>query len=268
MTLKKLSLGLLICLMPLGTAFAQNAKDIISVRVLTGARITAERHISALHLQLKPGWKTYWRSPGKTGLAPEISFVGSKNLKSIRILWPSPIVFGPKEMWSIGYKDRLVLPLRLTPKDKTAPVALTLDALVGLCENICVPAEFTLSQILRAGAKKRSPKIVAALVDKPASGRKADLQKIACRFSRSNDDISVKITLNLPHVGNREVMMIEYEQPNHWVMLSSSSRSGPVLTAQARISRKSGPITSIERSKVRITVVSTTASVNVGTCSQ
>ena len=58
MTLKKLSLGLLICLMPLGTALAQNAKDIISVRVLTGARITAERQISALHLQLKPGWKT------------------------------------------------------------------------------------------------------------------------------------------------------------------------------------------------------------------
>ena len=115
--------------------------------------------------------------------------------------------------------------------------------------------------------KKRSPKIVAALIDKPKSGTKANLQNIACSFSLSNDNIKVRISLTLPYVGDREVIMVEYEQPNHWVGLSSASRSGPVLNAQAIINNKTGPIRSIERSKVRITVVSTTNSVNAGTCS-
>ena len=239
-----------------------------SARILSGWQNQDGTHIAALELILEKGWKTYWRSPGETGLPPHISFTRSKNLKTIRIIWPSPVVFGPKEIWSVGYKDKLVLPLRITPKDQAAPVALTLDAMVGICENICVPAEFTLSQELKAGVKKRHPKIVAALVNKPKSARQANLENIDCSFSPSDDAMSVKIELTLPHVGKREVMMIEYEQPNHWVSLSSSLRSGDILTAQARVNRTSGPIVSMERSKLRITVVSSDASVDIGNCSK
>jgi DsbC/DsbD-like thiol-disulfide interchange protein len=239
-----------------------------SARILSGWQNQDGTHIAALELILEKGWKTYWRSPGETGLPPIISFVRSKNLKTIRIIWPSPVVFGPKEMWSVGYKDRLVLPLSITPKDQAAPVSLTLDAIVGICENICVPAEFTLSQELQAGVKKRHPKIVASLANKPKSARKANLQNIDCSFSSSDGAMSVKIQLTLPHIGKREVMMIEYDQPDHWIRPSSSVRSGAVLTAKARINSTPGPVISIERSKVRITVVSSNASVDIGNCAK
>ena len=264
----KLSIVTFLLTLPLTSVFLQAEEvGLKSANLLTGWQNQDGTHYAALELILAKGWKTYWRSPGKTGLTPEISFNGSKNLKSFRILWPSPIVFGPKGMWSVGYKDKLVLPFEIIPNDKNAPVDLNLNALLGLCEKICVPAEFTLNQKLQAGIKKRSPKIVAALIDKPKSGTEANIQNIACSFSLSNDDILVRVSLNLPYVGDREVIMVEYEQPNHSVGLSSSSRSGPVLNAQAIINNNTGPIRSIERSKVRITVVSTTKSVNAGTCS-
>jgi hypothetical protein len=239
-----------------------------SVRILSGWQNQDGTYIAALELVLEKGWKTYWRSPGEAGLPPDISFAGSKNLKTAGILWPSPVVFGPEEMWSVGYKDRLVLPFSITPKNQATPVVLTLSAMVGICENICVPAEFTLSQELRAGVAKRHPKIVAALVSRPKSAREANVKYIDCRFSPSEDAMSVEIEVSLPHVGKREVMIIEYEQPNHWVRLSSSGRSGQILTARATINRASGPMVSIERSKLRITVVSTNKSVDIGTCSK
>jgi DsbC/DsbD-like thiol-disulfide interchange protein len=266
--LKIMTLTCLFAWLLSGLCVQAGSTGLKSVRILSGWQNQDGTYITALELILEKGWKTYWRSPGETGLPPYISFSRSRNLKTIRIIWPSPVVFGPKEMWSVGYKDRLILPLRITPKDRAAPVTLTLDAMVGICENICVPAEFTLSQELQAGVKKRHPRIVAALVNRPKSAAEATVESIDCEFSLSHDEMSVEIKLSLPHVGKRETVMIEYEQPGHWVRLSSSDRTGQILVARAKINRSSGPIVSIERSKVRITVVSTNTSVDIGTCSK
>ena len=239
-----------------------------NVHILSGWQNQDGTHIAALELILEKGWKTYWRSPGEAGLPPNISFIRSKNVKSISIIWPSPVVFGPVEMWSVGYKDNLVLPVRITPKDQSAPVALTVDAMVGVCENICVPAEFTLSQELEVGVKKRHPKIVAALVNKPKSARKAGLKNIDCSFLPSDHSMSVRIELTLPKIGKRETMIVEYGQPNHSIRTVSASRKGAVFSGQANINSTSGPVISIERSKVRITLVSAESSVDIGTCSK
>ena len=41
---------------------------------------TLDRVPLGLHLKMKPGWKTYWRSPGDAGLPPQLSWEGSGNL--------------------------------------------------------------------------------------------------------------------------------------------------------------------------------------------
>ncbi|MEG4641374.1 protein-disulfide reductase DsbD domain-containing protein, partial [Paracoccus sp. APAP_BH8] len=58
--------------------------------MLTGGKAadlgaTAEGHrMTALHLRLEPGWKTYWRSPGDAGVPPRFDWAASRNLAEVR----------------------------------------------------------------------------------------------------------------------------------------------------------------------------------------
>ena len=45
---------------------------------------------AGVQMQMAKGWKTYWRSPGDTGVPPHFDWSGSRNLKEISIQWPAP----------------------------------------------------------------------------------------------------------------------------------------------------------------------------------
>src|SRR5208282_2413725 len=45
---------------------------------------------AGVEIQLDPGWKTYWRAPGDSGVPPTLDFSGSENVKSVTVLWPAP----------------------------------------------------------------------------------------------------------------------------------------------------------------------------------
>ena len=45
---------------------------------------------AGIEIRLDPGWKTYWRYPGDSGVPPTLDFAGSKNVKSVTALWPAP----------------------------------------------------------------------------------------------------------------------------------------------------------------------------------
>jgi len=36
--------------------------------------------VAGVQLRMEPGWKTYWRNPGDSGVPPSFDFAGSKNL--------------------------------------------------------------------------------------------------------------------------------------------------------------------------------------------
>jgi suppressor for copper-sensitivity B len=43
-----------------------------------------------VELRVKPGWKTYWRSPGDAGLPPTLDWSGSANLREATLSFPAP----------------------------------------------------------------------------------------------------------------------------------------------------------------------------------
>src|SRR5262249_8356426 len=45
---------------------------------------------AGIELRLEPGWKTYWRYAGDSGLPPTLDFTGSENVKSVTVQWPAP----------------------------------------------------------------------------------------------------------------------------------------------------------------------------------
>src|SRR6266852_4990157 len=106
---------------------------------------------AGVELKMQPGWKTYWRYPGDSGVPPVFDFGGSENIRSVTVLWPAPERFSDGAGSSIGYKDSVILPLRVMPKDERKPVVLRLKLDYAVCETLCVPAKANVELILSGG---------------------------------------------------------------------------------------------------------------------
>src|SRR5437660_9367717 len=87
-----------------------------AVRLLAGSRSGAVL-LGGIAFQLQPGWKTYWRTPGDSGVPPRFDFSKSENIEAVTVLWLAPVKFDDGAVaHSLGYKNHIVLPLRIRPK--------------------------------------------------------------------------------------------------------------------------------------------------------
>src|SRR5262245_64781596 len=96
---------------------------------------------AGIEIRLDAGWKTYWRYPGDSGVPPRFNFSGSENVKNVIVRWPAPHRFSDDGGQSIGYKERLVLPLSIEPQNAGKPVKLHVELDYAVCEKLCVPAQ-------------------------------------------------------------------------------------------------------------------------------
>src|SRR5213592_1420021 len=95
-----------------------------AVRLLAGSRSGAVL-LGGIAFQLQPGWKTYWRTPGDSGVPPRFDFSKSENMEAVTVLWPAPMKFDDGAGgYSLGYKNAVVLPLRIVAKSNDKPVTL------------------------------------------------------------------------------------------------------------------------------------------------
>ena len=124
---------------------------------------------AGVEIKLQPGWKTYWRYPGDSGVPPAFSFAGSENLASAELLFPAPVSLTDESGTSIGYKGDTIFPVRVTPRDPAKPVRLKAQIDYAVCEKLCVPAkgsaELSISRTAAANdalaaAEARVPKRV------------------------------------------------------------------------------------------------------------
>src|SRR6266540_1842659 len=63
-----------------------------ALRLLAGSR-TGSVLMGGIEIQLQPGWKTYWRTPGDSGVPPRFDFSKSANVESVTPLYPAPKKF-------------------------------------------------------------------------------------------------------------------------------------------------------------------------------
>src|SRR4051812_1976002 len=143
-----------------------------AVRLIAGGAVNGSAGLRAgIEMRLAPGWKTYWRYPGDSGIPPRFDFSKSRNVKSVTVRWPAPQRLADESGTSIGYKHDLIFPLDVVPEDRSKPVTLSLAIDYGVCEKICMPvdakAELTISgkptehDIRIAAAEARVPKPAA-----------------------------------------------------------------------------------------------------------
>lgn len=93
---------------------------------------------AGLHIQLAPGWKFYWRTPGEGGVPAQFDWSASRNVARVDVAWPAPkrILIGKSEIY--GYGGEVVLPLRIERQAPGVPYDLDLMTEYGVCKDICI----------------------------------------------------------------------------------------------------------------------------------
>src|ERR1700751_4236191 len=142
-----------------------------AVRLLAGSRSGAVL-LGGVAFQLQQGWKTYWRTPGDSGVPPRFDFSKSDNVEAVTVLWPAPQKFDDGAGgFSLGYHDQVVLPLRIVPKSVDKPVTLRAAINYAVCAKLCIPVDATAELTFNSVASTEDSALFAALdtVPKPAN---------------------------------------------------------------------------------------------------
>src|ERR1700741_106652 len=83
-----------------------------AARLISGTNKNRDANLRAgVEIKMQPGWKTYWRYPGDSGVPPHFDFSGSENLKTATVLYPAPHLFTDETGQSLGYKENANFPL-------------------------------------------------------------------------------------------------------------------------------------------------------------
>lgn len=244
-------------------AHAQNPPQILGAEILPGWTTESGTRMAALHLQLAPGWKTYWRSPGDAGLPPQFDWSGSANLAGAELHWPTPQVFDANGMQTIGYTHELILPIELTPIDPGQPMQIAARIDLGVCEDVCMPAALNLHlDTSGPGAAVEDPRISAALARLPqvAHGH------VDCKVEPIADGLRVTARFDLPGLGTPQAVVMEPAEDDVWVSDALLAHQDGALTAAADLVPGAAQPFDLDRSGLKMTILDADGAVEVTGC--
>jgi DsbC/DsbD-like thiol-disulfide interchange protein len=187
-----------------------------AVRLLAGSRSGAVL-LGGIAFQLEPGWKTYWRTPGDSGVPPRFDFSKSENIEAVTVLWPAPMKFDDGAGGhSLGYKGQVVLPLRIVPKSADKPVTLRADINYAVCEKLCIPVEASAELSFASVASTEDSALFAALDTVPKPANVGDPNPLTIRDVKRDGKTSVVVDVVSPD-GQQVSLFVEGPTPD-WAL--------------------------------------------------
>ncbi|MDR2016701.1 MAG: thioredoxin family protein, partial [Burkholderiales bacterium] len=138
----------------------------------------------ALRLDMAPGWHTYWKNPGDTGLPTTIAWTLPEGVTAGELQWPAPQAQRVGPFINYGFEHSVLLLTEFKAAD-IVPPSLTIKARADwlMCKEVCVPdgADLTLMLPITATAQPASAATVAItatqdLLPKPLTGWTAAAQ--------------------------------------------------------------------------------------------
>lgn len=169
-----------------------------SVRLIAGSR-SGGAFLGGIAFQLQPGWKTYWRTPGDSGVPPRLDFAKSDNVESVTVLWPAPTKFADGAGGvSLGYQKQVVLPLRIVARNPDKPVTLRASIDYAVCEKLCVPVTANAELAFASVASTEDTAIAAALDTVPKPARVGEPAPVAVRDVKRNGGNGVVVDVVAP----------------------------------------------------------------------
>lgn len=158
----RLLLGVGISVMTVAALAAPHRTDhVVAELVAERSAIQAGQALQiGLSLAHQPGWHSYWRNPGDSGLPTSLDWNLPTGSQVGGIEWPAPqrIPVGP--LVSFGYEGELLLPVTFIPPSTAKPGdRLTLRARASwlVCKDVCIPESADLELSLPVVGMDVSP---------------------------------------------------------------------------------------------------------------
>ncbi|MFN4171530.1 MAG: protein-disulfide reductase DsbD domain-containing protein [Pseudorhodobacter sp.] len=221
--------------------------------------------MAALHLRLNPGWKTYWRAPGDSGIPPSFDWTGSRNLGAVRFHWPRPEVSDGAAGRTIGYSRELILPMEVQPSRRGEPMHLQGEVELGVCKDICIPASFRFSVTL-PGPGQKDESINRALRQRPSTPREAGMRRIGCSLSPTAEGLRMEVLIDMPSTGGPETVVVEPGGNGIWVSEAAVRREGKTLWASVDLIPTAGRAIALDRESIIVTVLGRNRAVEIKGC--
>lgn len=187
------------------------AMDIRSaVRLIAASTpANATQYVAAVEIRMDPGWHTYWRYPGESGVPPKFDFSDSENVREARVLYPAPRGFTDEAGIFIGYRDQVIFPVEIMPRDARKPVSLKLGLFYAVCDKLCVPASGHVALTLMPGqASGFGERIAAAQASVP---KQVTAKDAGLSLKRITGGSKPMVAVDVANVEVREIFV---EGPN------------------------------------------------------
>ena len=100
-----------------------------------------------LLLQHQPGWHTYWKNPGDSGLPTELRWTLPDPLQASPVHWPTPQKIQIGRLANFGYENTVLLPVTVdvasgfSPAPGAGDLPIHLSASWLVCRTECIPQE-------------------------------------------------------------------------------------------------------------------------------
>ncbi len=196
------------------STWSQDSKS--AVRLIAGSNAGIATPLRAgIEVKLQPGWHTYWRYPGDSGVPPRFDFAGSENLKSAKVRFPAPLLFTDDGGNSIGYSDTVIFPIQVTPRQSGKPVVVRLKIDYAVCEKLCIPAEGRAELMLTVGPSASEPALADAEAQVPVP---ADAAAVELRARRVNDAAKPLVAVDLKVPGGKPVVLFVEGPSPEWAL--------------------------------------------------
>ena len=208
------------------------SEDIRSAaRIIAGTNRNGDAQLRAgIEIKMQPGWKTYWRYPGDSGVPPQFDFSNSENLKSATVLYPAPYLFKDETGQTIGYKEKVVFPVVVSPQQPGKPVRLRLKVDYAVCEKLCVPAEGRAELMLGSGNSAHNSELSAAEGRVP---RQVTAAQAGLTARRINTGTKPLVAVDLPAPAGQTVdLFVEGPTPRWALPIPKSVKPTPAGRAQ------------------------------------
>ena len=115
-------------------------------------QIDGEQNIWLLfQLDIRPGWHTYWKNPGDSGLAPRLDWTLPQGVSASSIHWQPPHRYSIPPLMNYGYGGTSYHLVELSMPEAGLPTSnlpVQLNAYWLVCDEECVPEETQLSLTL------------------------------------------------------------------------------------------------------------------------
>jgi DsbC/DsbD-like thiol-disulfide interchange protein len=208
--MKHMILRLLLCFIPLFAALTQVRAEIRAGAWLTLPDIRLRLLIAqeggsnvqgGVEMQLAPGFKTYWKNPGDSGVPPRFDFSASRGVSGVEVRYPLPRLLDDKAGGSlIGYENHIIFPFEAM-RDAQTPLAVQLKLDFAICGTMCIPLSVEMAADganMQAEAGADALKTAFAHAPKPEAG---DVQPADIRLYRLSSGTKPRWQVTVPFKG-------------------------------------------------------------------